>query len=653
MQNLSTQDRAFRETLTDVLAGQGAGEVLDLVRSSSGLGADRDGLETRLAVVWALGKTGDQRALDLLEEWATDRDAALRASVAGAVAKLPGERAEEILSRMLGDPNERVRAAAVNALGATGATAAVDELAKLTLDPDAFVRNRVAVAVGRLGGIRAGELLEQLMADDDPVRKAYAAIGFGLCGDEHGFQMALAALSDGALRPIVSEKLVREAPEVKARFRKNLNLNDLDPTGSELLSAEQLQQRYVDELQSGQRPERRVAAVQALTSLGLDEHVPVLLRAARADPEPEVRRLALLGMCDESPRGGQMGPDRLEDDEVRDAVAGALKDPDPGVRTVAVGCAERIGDAGNNDALLRCFLVGDDGLHGATVSALAKVNTARVRDFVDEVMAHTDERVLQGAVKTLGQIGDRSVVRLLGMWLRSGSTSMRVACIDALGRVGDAGARDALTGCLGDPSVEIRLEALGRLVGLPGTRAALMRLARDPSANVRSTLVRRAAQRRNEATLVVAETLAQDGEDTVRADALLALLELGTPSELKRFLELHDAQPATVAETLRMAPADEAPVPALLSAAATAAAPEHRALALECAGRLNRTPEPLLLTAMEDPSPEIRIAAVRASTGMESKALDEALDRLLRDPVQEVRDEVRKGRMRIVGGGAA
>jgi len=640
MDHLSTQDRAFRESLTDVLARQGASEVLELIPQGDG-GQDA-ALETRLAVVWALGKTGDPQAFDALADWATDRDAQVRASVAGAVAKLPGQRAEEILTGMLRDPNERVRAAAVNALGAAGSVMCVDALLKGLNDPDMFVQRRIGVALGMVGGAKATVALDGLSEGDDLRLRAYAYIGLGLLGTDHGFQAALAGLADGAVRAAIGDVLGRELPSIQQRFRTNLNLSQsLDQSSGDLMSADELQARYVDELASNQRPERRVAAVQALTSLAGDAHITALLRASRSDPEPEVRRLALTGLTQ-----------HLDHDGVGDTFAKALKDPEVAVQVVAVGGVKALAEPDHNHALMRCFMAGDDGLDTAVIDALHTANEGRVQSFVDELMSHTDARVLTGGVRALGQIGDARATGLLTTWLRSGATPMRHTCIDALGRIGTVKAKDALTGCLGDPDVGIRLSALDRLVPLPRTRDAVMRLCRDPSAEVRTRLVQRVAEHGHKAALVVGETLATDGEDSVRVEAMLGLLTLNTDVATRRFVDLFDTQPPSVCNQLRNADGGEPPVSTLLERAETAQSPDTRAVALDALGCLAQQPVELLLRAMQDPEPRVRIAAINASHGTDDPELIAGQDTLLRDPDPTVRAAVRKGRMKVVIGGS-
>jgi len=132
----------------------------------------------------ALGKIGDNRAVDLLIESLKDKKPLVRWKAAEALGEIKDNRAVEPLIKILNDREEdwSVRKGAAEALGKIGDNRAVEPLiealkySELSIFSDLehdYVRWGAEIALGWIGDKRAVEpLIEALKDEDGYVRKA-------------------------------------------------------------------------------------------------------------------------------------------------------------------------------------------------------------------------------------------------------------------------------------------------------------------------------------------------------------------------------------------------------------------------------------------------------------------------------------------------
>jgi len=251
----------------------------------------------------------------------------------------------------------------------------------------------------------------------------------------------------------------------------------------------------------------------------------------------------------------------------------------------------------------------------------------------------------------LGQLGDPRATGLLRAWLTSRDAPLRATCAQALGAIGTIDAKEALMVTLTDISEEVRLasvEAIGRLPGADTLRA-LQGLTRDPSTRIRLALARLVGSLRQAGAVELTEVLSQDPDESVRVESLCSLLLMRDVGALERFIELSAEQPGAVQQRLRQLPAAHPVLDALHQMARADARPAARVGSLRALAFLNQHPLEVLLNAFNDPSPEVRVAAVEAVASMKQpRAVQDALEQLLRDPDKRVRDAVRKLRMFVM-----
>jgi hypothetical protein len=119
----------------------------------------------RMVAAGALGRTGDQRAVEPLIVAMRDPDEDVSDSAIWALGRLGGDRAVKVLAAALKDhPDQRVRKAAAEALGWTRAKRALDPLIAALGDKAPAVRSYATIGLGYLGDPRAIPALEALLA---------------------------------------------------------------------------------------------------------------------------------------------------------------------------------------------------------------------------------------------------------------------------------------------------------------------------------------------------------------------------------------------------------------------------------------------------------------------------------------------------------
>jgi len=441
------------------------------------------------------------------------------------------------------------------------------------------------------------------------------------------------------------ERLIdREPPEVRALLRKNLHLEEQRPDAP-ALSSDALVENYARTLRTHQDPAARISAIEALRSLGSDSFRELLLDAVATDPSPEVRRLSLSVLSAE-----------VTDDRVSGAFEQALRDPSLEVKVEAAAGLGQTGNPAFNRALLWCLAAGDPQLDETAVAGLARINRDGVTLFMDELMGHSEEKIMRGGARVMGEIGDPRAAGLLRTWLGSRDKELRAASARALGAIGTIEAKEALIGVLGDTSEQVRLAATRALGRMPGsdTLDALFGMCRDPSLRIRLELARVVGQSRTVGVVELAETLCADPEEGVRVEALLSLLMLRDLEASGRFLQILKDQPASVQRALREIPHSHPVLGVLRESAASDSRPAMRVAALRALHRLGQRPLELLYSSFDDPAPEVRAAAVEAAAELRHEpAIAEELERLLRDVDKRVRDAVRRVKMSVIGSGGA
>lgn len=185
--------------LKDVLVALPSGDSM-VARALKGFGAPAvepliDALKdpypgVRLQVTWALGGTGDPRAVEPLVATAVkDPDSDVRGNAAKALEGITDPRAVQPLVAALRNSDSRVRLGAARALGNIGAPA-VEPLIAALKERNSGVRYSAAMALGRIQDPRAVSVLQAAWRERDHDLVA-GAVSFFIERGEPGTEDAL------------------------------------------------------------------------------------------------------------------------------------------------------------------------------------------------------------------------------------------------------------------------------------------------------------------------------------------------------------------------------------------------------------------------------------------------------------------------------
>jgi HEAT repeat protein len=447
----------------------------------------RGDIDTRRAAAVALGRVGDRDAVPALIDALGQGEPELMVPVARALARLGDDRAFKPLIACLGHPDPRVRQAAVGALNSIGHSEMSSEIAVLLGDAEPHVRESAAKIAGYFGYPNcAGALIVASTDADERVRAAAL---------EH-----LAFLDDPGVLPAILSAVRHDTPRCRAAAASALGHLPDRAAGDALrdaLADDDDWVRYFAALSLGRRREPdaadalvplaqadraghvRMTAIEALGAIGGDRALAALEPLTEsADADIAAAALRAIGGID-VPR-------------VSAILMTALRSQDSGRRVAATqGLATCGGSAAVEALRWTASADQDQTVVSAALSGLASLAsrppeaTAGAVEALVAVAANPDRR--PQALQVLARIPADAVPSLGGV-LHHPDVAIRVAGVEALGRIARPPASSLLMEALGDPEPSVRVSAVEALSRLGAQRAAgrFARLAyTDDSPDVR------------------------------------------------------------------------------------------------------------------------------------------------------------------------
>ena len=214
----------------------------------------------------------------------------------------------------------------------------------------------------------------------------------------------------------------------------------------------------------------------------------------------------------------------LRDPSAIPALMGALTgDQYSGIRWKAVEALTKIG-SDSVPPLVEVLKNPDPDIRWKAAVALGEIGDQRGIAPLVELLGDSDRFVRSRAVYALVRIGPSAVPSLTGT-LGHPDIGVRIAAVEALGKIGDRPSIDALARALADPSPEVRQEAISALSN-QGEKAIPVLSARihDPDRFIRRRAVLALAGMKDEEVLpVLLRALATADPDT--AEVLIAVIE--------------------------------------------------------------------------------------------------------------------------------
>jgi HEAT repeat protein len=570
-----------------------------------------------------------------------DPDATTRWMAAETLARSRVRLPLGIIQRALGDPEDRIRAVAVRLAVSRGP-------ASLPL--------LIPLVVQRPWPMTQAACLEAL-------RRLLEEEGHMSAGDLRALLTAIAGMDPPPLRG--------ERPGLEAI--------------AHALGVERLRAQL-----GGAEPERLGAA-----RLLLAEASPTALRSVSglsADPSEEARRAAaaashLLGHYrgtarPDSPSGAPSATEastastpaaEVAEPDLMSALARALADPEPVVRTQAASALERLPrgmvtnwafevlEGGSADAAARAALVAEHLRVRPVAEVLLKRASGSPTDGrapylralsalgVDPadlagLVRGVDPSHRQEAVRLAWQIGGRAVLPFLRSLLEDTAGPVRMAVMEVLAESGEPAAVEIAEDLLAnDSSAAVRATAVYTLArSAPHTRlAALSRALSDPDPDVRATAVE-ALPRGSAADLMdLLLPALQDPDDRVWRASLRHLAALPDQELPLLWAALRESPLPKQEELLRSIERNDPDRLAALSLQNVHNADSaDRVLATELAARAGTSESTAaVVSALSDPDPLVRRTAAAEMTTLRSPAAVGALTRSLADPQSDVRVE--------------
>ncbi|MDW8284407.1 MAG: HEAT repeat domain-containing protein, partial [Myxococcales bacterium] len=530
------------------------------------------GLPVRVQAAEALGKLGDRQAAPALkraEEQASSP--VLLVTLAGARYQLGEASAREVLWRALTDPEPEVRHRAAIQLCERGDAEGRGLLLRLAAQPGLAdeVLAGLLVHLVRCGEAAALQRLQALFAaSQNRQKQIFYAARLLQAGDERGraFLRELAGRPGPDQLPAARLLSAPDTPELAPLFRRVLG-DRSSTSAARLLALEGLGlcgQRQdapllAASLEARQDVAQRQAAALAILRIGLaepgllSEQSLALVRNALDDPSSELRSAAALVLGDVPAEGAVV------------LLAGLLRDAEARVRLSA---ARALGRRHEQAAL--------EALRGAL-------------DDEDDQVRQEALRSLRRIGQTLRQRGAGGLDQQVAPWVQTlqqqGTAREQVLATALLLELGDETQRDRLRAFRTTQDEQARRllveEAEGDVELLAGFLS-------DPAFQVRLAAAQRLAERGDRRALpVLREALEKEGEEALRAHALLARLGESSPEPMALRLPLSSL-------------------------------PEGQRLAVVSAARQLPLPVALdrLRQAARDPSVQVRLAVAEAAAGL-------------------------------------
>jgi len=475
---------AVRGRVVEALVRYGA-RVVDLLIEQ----LDAEDLETRQAAVVGLGRIGDRRATRPLLR-VLGRDASLQVVTAGALARLGDADAFDELLALVPHPDAAVRLAVIAALNSIGHPDMAARIAPLLRDPRPHARESAVRIAGYFGYRECADELLARCDDEDPGVKRAALEHLAFLDDPRVVPRLIRALAEepnAAMRCAAAQALAR-VDDAAVAMPLRAALSDADPWVRYFAARSFAELRDPDAFDDLTRlafddpaGHVRLAAIDALGQLANPSAVPALSALASSD-DVERSKAALQAL------GGIAHPDAWP------PLQAALRADQEERRAAAVAAIARLGGGQAVERLeWTAAADGSDAVVAAAIQGLAAVarEDASAESAIKALVGLAgDASRRELAIAALGGLPPSSI-DCVAQGLRDPRPGVRVAVVQALGRMRHIQASGRLQAALDDESADVRLAALTELrhLGTRGVDRRVVTLARtDPDA-----LVRRAA----------------------------------------------------------------------------------------------------------------------------------------------------------------
>lgn len=351
--------------------------------------------------------------------------------------------------------------------------AGANQLVSYLSMPDLEIRMRAALAIGRSGDPQSGAMLYDLLGDSALAVAQTAAFAIGLTGQSRYADLLLADGWDlpASVTARIVEAAGRLADTATAEWNESL-LAYLTHPAPEVRAAacmalfrsgaEQTGQQLVAHWQQEQDPQVKLAALYALSRMGLAVGKPVYT-GSLAERDPFVRSLALRGLAavadDEARRYLSIALNDGNQHVVAQAISGLAK---LGGRESFLSLSERLEDETNPKTALALLTALEQLKEFGGVVALAR----QLAEQYESPYLRGDVAEYVAAVE-----GDRATVYIDSIVHMEPSAPLLAACARAYGSIGSTGVISRLGELFVHEDPLVRAAALGELLAVDSGNA--------------------------------------------------------------------------------------------------------------------------------------------------------------------------------------
>jgi putative membrane-bound dehydrogenase-like protein len=401
----------------------------------------------RMRAQQALVRIGEPAVASLTTLLATSNDKLAKTHAIWALhaiaERTPAVDPAALWTQAIQDADADVRAQAARAIGQRFATR---NLYTIAASQSPAARPNALKLPNRDAAIMA---LEARLADDDPLVRMWAAVALGQIADHRSVKPLFAALG---------------APDAFARFAMIQALRSINHWG------------YAEEFINSPDPRVREGALLAMTDVYSEDALSVLIRAAFAGQDPQLRPKAL----------GAVGEVLYQAAPYQEGWWGTQ--PARAKFSRPKDC-EWVGTIIAQSALVAGVEHADPALRLAAAVALRATGSKNAAELLRRLLADSDAAVRREAILAAGELKDEdSITGLIDAAAdTSASDALRQAAVQSIMAIGSADAVERLIGIVARPETSdelavVAMQALAQMKAAAAGPAVLGRLANGSAA---------------------------------------------------------------------------------------------------------------------------------------------------------------------------
>lgn len=387
----------------------------------------------RISALFVLGQLAKDESLGKIRPLFDDADAQVRRYTMSVLRKFDTARVIALFKEAWPDLSNRARLDVVRTLGQLKDSSAVPLLGEIAGEAPVDLKTQVAGSLGRIGGVEAVALLREMYEESTDTLKVQVIRSLGALKDSGSVAMLLETLNNGdpKFRPVVIETLVQ------------IGDTGALPDLIELLTADTSD------------PELEAALIGALGRFG-DATVNPYLLGMLENVDSDQSKINLLLSLGNLPQEG-----------LWKKLAPYLQDDNPQVANAAIYAISLLEDPNALEALYPLLEGEDMNLQISVLTLLAELKVPSSSARVLRLLDNENTAVKSTAIQVLGVLDDRSVIARVRQELEeSVDPNIRVAAVMTLGEMKDTASAEKLAGLLESGGLDMKMasmEALGKI----------------------------------------------------------------------------------------------------------------------------------------------------------------------------------------------